>query len=84
MLTILGWLIYGLIVGSIAKWLHPGDDPKGFLPTIGIGVVGSFIGGGFNWLLFNGEPFSSSGVIMGILGGVLFCWGYAKWKAKQG
>ena len=47
--TLIGWLIYGLLVGIIAKALHPGDDPIGFLPTMGIGVAGSYIGGLINW-----------------------------------
>ena len=79
MITIISWILYGLVVGTIAKFIHPGDDPKGFLPTVGIGVVGSFIGGGLNWLLFNGEAFSPAGIIMGILGGVIFCWLYGKY-----
>ena len=38
MFWLLGWLIYGLVVGLISKRLHPGEDPVGFLPTIGIGA----------------------------------------------
>lgn len=81
MLFILGWLFYGLIVGTLAKWLHPGEDPVGFLPTIGIGVGGSFIGGFINWLIGAGtSPFSSSGLLMGIIGGVIFCWMYRQYR----
>jgi uncharacterized membrane protein YeaQ/YmgE (transglycosylase-associated protein family) len=77
MLFILGWLIYSIIVGSLAKWLHPGEDPIGFLPTIGIGIAGSFIGGFLGWMMgSNDEPFGASGLLMGTIGGILFCWGY--------
>ena len=31
----LGWLIYGLIVGGLARYFHPGDEPDGCLITIG-------------------------------------------------
>ena len=44
-LTILGWIVFGLIVGFIARALVPGKDNIGILPTIGLGVLGSVIGG---------------------------------------
>jgi len=85
MFTIVGWLIYGLLVGIIAKALHPGDDPIGFLPTVGIGVIGSYIGGLVNWLIGNGgSPFQSSGIFMGIIGGVACCWAWRYYKLKFG
>ena len=42
---ILSWVILGLIVGVIAKFIIPGKDPGGILVTIGLGVAGAFIGG---------------------------------------
>ena len=42
---ILSWVILGLIVGVIAKFIMPGKDPGGILVTIGLGVAGAFIGG---------------------------------------
>lgn len=83
MFTILYWVIFGLIVGLIAKAIHPGEDPVGFLPTIGIGIAGSFIGGGINWLLGSGAPFSTSGILMSIIGGVIFCFIYSRYKLGQ-
>jgi len=81
-LHILCWVVYGLVVGSIARWVHPGEDPEGFLPTIAIGVAGSFIGGAMNFILGWGDHLiSPSGVIMGILGGVIACWLY-RWYNK--
>lgn len=84
MLFILGWIIYGLIVGSLAKLLHPGEDPVGFLPTIGIGVVGSYLGGFINWVIGAGSsPLSASGLLMGTLGGILFCWVYRTYRLNR-
>ena len=84
MFSIVGWLVYGLLVGIIAKALHPGDDPVGFLPTIVIGVLGSFTGGAINWVLGNGtSPFQSSGIIMGIVGGVIVCFAYSKYQLSK-
>ena len=37
--------ISGLIVGALARFVLPGPDPMGLLPTIGYGLAGSFIGG---------------------------------------
>jgi len=79
---LLSWIIYGLIVGLIAKAIHPGDDPVGCLPTIGIGVAGAYIGGLFSWLLGRGELFEPSGIIMGIIGAVVFLWLYRQYVTK--
>ena len=42
---ILSWIILGLIVGVLAKFLMPGEDPGGFFVTILIGIGGAFVGG---------------------------------------
>ena len=42
---ILSWLVLGLIVGIIAKFLMPGKDPGGFVITIILGIAGAFVGG---------------------------------------
>jgi uncharacterized membrane protein YeaQ/YmgE (transglycosylase-associated protein family) len=44
-LTILGWIVFGLIVGFIARALVPGRDDIGILRTVVLGVIGSVIGG---------------------------------------
>ena len=45
MLAILGWIIFGLIAGIIAKAIMPGKDPGGAIVTILLGIVGAVIGG---------------------------------------
>jgi uncharacterized membrane protein YeaQ/YmgE (transglycosylase-associated protein family) len=52
-LTIIGWIIFGLIVGFIARALVPGKDNIGLLATIGLGVLGSIVGGLLGSLLFS-------------------------------
>ena len=42
---ILTWIILGLIVGIIAKFIMPGKDPGGFFITIVLGIAGAFVGG---------------------------------------
>jgi uncharacterized membrane protein YeaQ/YmgE (transglycosylase-associated protein family) len=44
---ILSWIVFGLIAGLIAKALHPGKDPGGWIITILIGIAGAMVGG---WL----------------------------------
>lgn len=83
MLWLLMWVVYGLIVGLIAKALHPGEDPTGWVSTLGIGVAGSFIGGFLNFIMGKGDPFQTSGILMGIVGGVIACFAYRKLKLDQ-
>lgn len=79
------WAVFGLIVGLIAKAIHPGEEPGGFLPTVLIGVAGSYLGGAINWFLGYGSSiFEPSGWIMSILGGVLCCALYNVWLKQQG
>lgn len=45
MLAIIGWIVFGLIVGLIAKAIMPGRDPGGFIVTTLLGIIGAVIGG---------------------------------------
>jgi len=42
---ILSWIVMGLIVGLLAKFVVPGKDPGGLIVTICIGIAGAFVGG---------------------------------------
>ncbi|MBW2243467.1 MAG: GlsB/YeaQ/YmgE family stress response membrane protein [Deltaproteobacteria bacterium] len=42
---ILSWILLGLVVGVLAKWIMPGRDPGGLVVTILIGIAGAFVGG---------------------------------------
>ena len=77
---ILGWIVFGLIAGAIARLLVPGRQAIGILGTILVGVIGSFVGGFLGNLLFGGgdllQP-SAAGWIGSIIGAilVLLIWG---------
>jgi uncharacterized membrane protein YeaQ/YmgE (transglycosylase-associated protein family) len=43
--AIIGWIIFGLIAGAIAKLLMPGRDPGGWIVTMLLGIAGAVIGG---------------------------------------
>ncbi len=72
--TIVTWLVFGAIVGIIARFLMPGPDPMGGLGTIVLGIVGSFVGGFLAQLLFAGNaafPPPSSGWLGSIIGALV-------------
>lgn len=75
-----GWLVYGVIVGVLAKLIYkPAAVPSGFISTLLVGVSGSFLGGFIRYFLTgHGDPFQASGILMGVLGGVLACFIYAR------
>ena len=52
MIAILGWIIFGLIAGLIAKAIMPGKDPGGAIITILLGIAGAIIGGFIGQALF--------------------------------
>jgi uncharacterized membrane protein YeaQ/YmgE (transglycosylase-associated protein family) len=43
--SIIGYIVVGAIVGVLARFLVPGDDPMGIVGTIVLGIVGAVIGG---------------------------------------
>jgi uncharacterized membrane protein YeaQ/YmgE (transglycosylase-associated protein family) len=81
--TIVTWLIFGAIVGVIARFLMPGPDPMGWIGTIVLGIIGSFVGGFLAQLVFAGNASlapTTSGWIGSIIGAfiVLALYRYSK------
>lgn len=72
LLGLLAFLIVGLIAGFVARWLVPGPDPMGWLGTLILGVIGSFVGGTLAALLFGGTvELTASGLIGSIVGAII-------------
>jgi uncharacterized membrane protein YeaQ/YmgE (transglycosylase-associated protein family) len=79
MFNILGWIVFGLIVGAIARLLVPGRDPMGWIGTILLGVAGSLLGGFLGSLIFGqadelantGMGFAPAGFIGALIGGII-------------
>lgn len=83
-MSILIWLVFGLVVGVIAKLLVPGRDPGGAIVTILIGIVGSFIGGGISYLLFGArDAYQPAGWIMSIIGSIVLLLVYRKFARRS-
>jgi uncharacterized membrane protein YeaQ/YmgE (transglycosylase-associated protein family) len=75
---IIGWIVFGLIVGALAKLVMPGKDPGGFIVTILLGIVGALVGGFLGRLLGLYEPGEPAGFIGAFVGAVLCLWIYRK------
>lgn len=72
MISVLTWCIYGIFVGSIAKAIIPGEEVGfGFVKTVVLGVVGSYVGGAILYLLGEYEALSPAGLFMGVAGSCL-------------
>ena len=73
LLTVLGWIIFGLIVGLIAKAIMPGRDPGGFIVTILLGIVGAIIGGFIGNALATGDagPGRFISFILAVIGAIV-------------
>ena len=68
---ILSWILFGLVVGFIAKLLTPGRDPGGFIVTILLGIAGALVGGFLGRQMGFYGPTESAGWLMSILGAVV-------------
>lgn len=68
---ILGWILFGLVVGIVAKLLMPGRDPGGFIITTLLGIVGAVIGGFLGRSLGFYGPGEPAGFLMATLGAVV-------------
>ena len=75
---LIGWIVFGLIAGAIAKFIMPGKDPGGCIITMIIGVIGALLGGFIATALgFGGiSGFDWRSMFIAILGALLllFIW----------
>lgn len=71
-MAIILWILFGLVVGIIAKLLTPGRDPGGFIATSLLGIAGALVGGFLGRLLgLYPEYRSTGGFVMSIVGAVI-------------
>jgi len=79
MLAFLSWIVFGLVVGAIARLIMPGRQSMGITMTILLGVVGSFVGGFLGSLFQEGGPavLQPAGWIGSIVGAFLLLFGYS-------
>ena len=72
-MSILAWILLGLVAGAIAKWIHPGPDPGGWVATLIIGVIGAVVGGFvFNLVgLGSATGFNIWSIVVAVVGAVI-------------
>jgi uncharacterized membrane protein YeaQ/YmgE (transglycosylase-associated protein family) len=81
---ILGWILFGLVVGIVAKFLMPGRDPGGFIITAVLGIVGALVGGFIGQALGfyrEGEP---AGFLMAVIGSIVLLLLYRMFVGRSG
>lgn len=83
MFSLLVWCVYGLLAGSIAKSLVPGEENFGFLKTVALGVAGSYMGGAILYMVGQYSAVSPAGLFMGTAGAVISLVLYNKLTEKK-
>lgn len=79
---IISWLVMGLIVGALAKWIMPGKDPGGIVITIVIGILGAMLGG---WLATQFgvgavDGFNLGSIAIATVGALILLWLYGMFR----
>lgn len=70
-MDIILWILFGLIVGVVAKFLMPGRDPGGVILTIVLGIVGAVFGGWMGRVMGLYQPGEVAGFVMSVVGAVV-------------
>ena len=71
MFGLLGWILFGLIVGVLAKLVMPGRDPGGVIVTMLLGIVGAVLGGFIGRALNLYRADEPAGLVMSVIGAVV-------------
>jgi uncharacterized membrane protein YeaQ/YmgE (transglycosylase-associated protein family) len=81
----LSWIVLGLVVGALAKWIMPGKDPGGVIVTILLGIGGAFVGGIVGSVLGLGgiSGFNLGSLVLALAGALLLLWGYRKMGGRK-
>jgi uncharacterized membrane protein YeaQ/YmgE (transglycosylase-associated protein family) len=77
-MSIIGTIIVGFIVGVLARFFYPGAVPMGFLMTVALGIGGSLVGGFISSLIWKTPDgkFHPAGWILSIIGALILLWAY--------
>ena len=72
----IGWIVFGLVVGAIAKLLMPGKDPGGCIITMLLGIAGAVVGGYLGRMLGLYREGEAAGFLMALVGAIVLLAGY--------
>ncbi|WP_435101864.1 GlsB/YeaQ/YmgE family stress response membrane protein [Arhodomonas sp. AD133] len=69
----ISWIVLGLIVGALAKFIMPGQDPGGIIVTILLGIAGAFVGGAVASFLGIGTftGFNVGSIVIALIGAII-------------
>jgi uncharacterized membrane protein YeaQ/YmgE (transglycosylase-associated protein family) len=70
-MSILGWILFGLVVGALAKLVMPGRDPGGIIITMLLGIAGAVLGGFAGRAMGFYREGEAAGFLMSVLGAVV-------------
>jgi len=80
---IIGFIIFGLVIGLLARAIFPGRQSMGWLATAILGMIGSLIGGLIGHAVFGSSSqadgtwgFTPGGWISSIVGAIIVLWVY--------
>jgi uncharacterized membrane protein YeaQ/YmgE (transglycosylase-associated protein family) len=81
----LSWILMGLIVGILAKWIMPGPDSGGIIMTILLGVAGGFVGGLLGSMVGLGSVggFDLRSLALAVGGALLILWGDRRFRRRS-
>jgi uncharacterized membrane protein YeaQ/YmgE (transglycosylase-associated protein family) len=75
-MTILGWILFGLVVGAVAKLLMPGRDPGGIIVTMLLGIAGAVLGGFAGRAMGLYGEGEAAGFLMALVGAIVLLIAY--------
>lgn len=70
-MSIIATIFIGLIVGLVARFLKPGNDPLGWIMTIILGIAGSFLAGYAGSAMGWYQPGQTAGFIASVVGAIV-------------
>jgi uncharacterized membrane protein YeaQ/YmgE (transglycosylase-associated protein family) len=82
---IISWIVFGLVVGALARLVMPGQQAMGIIMTILLGIAGSFVGGFLSSLITGGSPveFRASSLIWSFVGAIALLFLYGMLQKKR-
>ncbi|MGE0446360.1 MAG: GlsB/YeaQ/YmgE family stress response membrane protein [Vicinamibacterales bacterium] len=82
-MAILGWILFGLIVGALAKLVMPGRDPGGIIITMLLGIAGAVLGGFVGRAMGFYGPGEAAGFLMSFIGAVFLLFLYRMFVRRR-
>ena len=84
-MSVLSWIILGLVAGALGKLIMPGDDPGGIIVTILLGIAGAFVGGFLGSQIGVGstEGLDLTSIATATVGAIVLLFGYRQFRGRK-